>query len=128
MLDTHAVVFDALAPQRLTPAARRAIERGDREGNLAVSDITLWEIAMLVARQRLDVPVSTDEFLRTALAARTIAVLPITPAIAVAAQSDGFVHGDPADRLIAATALVHHARLVTSDERLRSVATLRTIW
>lgn len=128
MLDTHAVVFDALDSQRLSPAARRAIERGDREGELAVSDITLWEIAMLVARQRLKVPVPAEEFIRTALAARTIAVLPITPAIAITAQSDEFVHGDPADRLIAATALVNDARLVTSDDRLRSVAVLRTIW
>lgn len=50
------------------------------------------------------------------------------PAIAVLAQSDEFEHGDPADRIIAATAIVHGARMVSADHQLKRLAGLRVIW
>ena len=49
LLDTCALIFDALTPERLTPAAAAALDQGEREGNLACADISLWEIAMLIA-------------------------------------------------------------------------------
>ena len=55
-------------------------------------------------------------------------MLPITAQIAVLAQSDMFSHGDPADRLIAATALLHRAPLITSDVRLRKLKDVVTLW
>jgi PIN domain nuclease of toxin-antitoxin system len=52
VLDTNALIFDALQPKRLTPRALRAIETASARGELACSDISLWEIAMLVAKNR----------------------------------------------------------------------------
>lgn len=124
VLDTHALVYDALSPERLGPAAAKAIDAGD----LACSDISLWEIAMLVARGRLDPGMAAAAFIEDVLVARNIRVLPITPAIAALAQDERFRHGDPADRLIAATSLVHQAALVTADQQLQGIAGLATVW
>ncbi len=127
VLDTHVLVFDALDPGRLTPAAREVIQEAFERGVLACADISLWELAMLLARGRLEVTVDPGQFISDLLLARGVRVLPITPEIAMLAQSERFLHGDPADRLIAATALAHGARLVTADRRLLDVADLPTI-
>jgi PIN domain nuclease of toxin-antitoxin system len=66
-------------------------------------------------------------FLRLVLDARSVRVLQITPEIAAQSVSLG-LHGDPADRLIAATAVVYRATLVTSDERLRGARLVPTLW
>ncbi len=128
VLDTNALIFDALQPKRLTPRALRAIETASARGDIACSDISLWEIAMLVAKSRLDPGAELTQFLHDMIQARGLRVLPITPEIAALAQSAQFTHGDPADRIISATALYHQAKLVTADARLRKLKTLEVVW
>ena len=129
ILDTCTLVFDALAPERLGTHARRAIEEGEANGSLACSDISLWEIAMLVAKERLDPGTDALSFLKLVLASRVIQPLPITPEIAKIAATDAlFAHHDPADRIIAATALHYKGPLVTCDEALQAVKGLKIIW
>jgi len=128
LLDTCALIFDALTPERLTPLAREALERGEAEGTLACADITLWEIAMLVGKGRLDPGVDSATFCRLALDARRVSVLPITPEIARASIEIDLPHGDPADRLIAATADAYAAVLVTIDKNLRDSPAVATLW
>lgn len=128
--DTHILLFWADAPQRLSAAARNALDQDLSTGQLACCDISLWEIAMLQARGRINRPadLSITAYLDDIVLAMGLTVLPITPTIAERAQHPDFLHGDPADRLIAATALVHKAPLVTADEKLRRVPGLRCIW
>jgi len=126
VIDTHVLVQDALEPRRISTRARRALE-GDH-GPLAASDISLWEMAMLIAKGRVRVAADAAQFIDDVIQARAIRVLPITPAIAVLAQSDAFAHGDPADRIIAATAIVHGAALVTADKALQKTRRLTAIW
>ena len=128
VLDTHALVYDALAPGRLSVRARKAIESGYADRALACSDISLWEIALLISRKRLDPAMDARQFLDDLVAARQVRVIPISPEIAVLSQSDMFAHGDPADRLIAATARLYQAPLVTSDAQLRKLKDVSTIW
>jgi len=128
VLDTNALIYDALQPKRLTQRALRAIEAASENGDIACSDISLWEIAMLVAKKRLDLGTELTGFLHDVIQARALRVLPITPEIAALSQSAQFGHGDPADRIIAGTALYHHARLVTADARLRRLAAVETVW
>jgi PIN domain nuclease of toxin-antitoxin system len=128
LLDTLAIVFDPVAPERLTRRAAAAIARAASQGLLACSDISLWEIAMLAARGRLELGVDPAVFMDKAIQARSLSVLPIVPQIAVLAQPGMFAHGDPADRIIAATALHHRARLVTADERLHGLKGLTVVW
>lgn len=120
VLDTNAFIFDALNPARLSRKARSLIERAHTQSNLCCSDISLWEIAMLIAKGRLDPGTGALEFMNLALAARSIAVLPITPEIAeLSTKLPEPVNSDPADRLIAATAIHHRATLISTDVNLR---------
>ena len=128
VLDTHALIYDALTPARLSARARKAIALAFTEREIACSDISLWEIAMLIARKRLNPAMDARQFLDDMIAARHIQVLPISAEIAVLSQSDMFSHGDPADRLIAATARLHGAPLITSDAKLRKLKEVSTIW
>jgi len=129
VLDTCALIYDALSPNSLSRKAGKAITRGDDDGLLACSDISLWEIAMLIGKGRLDPGTDAVTFLRLLISARNIRVIPISPEIAAtSASSTLFVHGDPADRIIAATAIVHKADLVTCDGHLSAVKGLRVIW
>ncbi len=116
VLDTNAIVFDALQPARLSRSARSLVERAHAQDDLACCDISLWEIAMLVSRGRLDTGIPALEFLKLAIAARSIRVLAINPEIAGLSMSlSEAVGGDPADRLVAATAVFHRATLITTD-------------
>ena len=127
LLDTCALIYDALQPSRLSKRARAAIESAARTGDITISDITLWEIVMLVEKGRLDPGTEVDHFLRLAMASRSIVVLPITIDIAVRSAALE-LHGDPADRLIAATSVEHDAPLVTSDKSLRQSIEVDTLW
>jgi PIN domain nuclease of toxin-antitoxin system len=128
LLDTCVLVFDALAPDRLSGVARDALARAEAEGALACADISLWELAMLIRKGRLDPGTDAATFCRLALDARGVRVLPITAEIAVESTRLDLPHGDPADRLIAATAIVHGAALLTVDENLRASPAVETLW
>jgi len=128
--DTHVLLFWADQPERLSVAAQHAIEQGLSANTLACADISLWEIAMLHARGRLNRAAGIDvtDYLHDILLAMDMMILPITPEIATFAQDERFTHGDPADRLIAATAIIHAAPLISADAKLAAVPGLRCIW
>jgi PIN domain nuclease of toxin-antitoxin system len=128
VLDTCALVFLALAPERLSETAATAIsEEQEADGILACADITLWELAMLIERGRIQPGVEAREFIELALAAGPVEVLPVTPAIACRSVALP-VHGGPAARLIAATAIEHSAPLITADGRLLACPVVKTLW
>ena len=128
--DTHIPLFWANAPSRLSRSAAAALDKGRQDGQLAIADISLWEIALLHERGRLRLPddVPAVEYLSRLLQALRLNVLPITANIAVLSRSSLFQHGDPADRLIAATALHGGWPLITADEKLRALPDLHCIW
>lgn len=126
--DTHVLVFDALAPSRLSAKARRRLKDGEPAGQLACADISLWEIAMLIAKGRLKVNEEPGVFIQTVLDARGYRVLPITSEIAGLSQSADIAQKDSADRLIAATALATGADLLTADAAMKKIQGLKVIW
>ena len=128
--DTHVLIFWASTPEKLPDKASQLIRTGLKKGSLACSDISLWEIAMLVDKKRLALPQATkaSDYIQAIVDAIDLTVLPITSEIAELAQLDDFVHGDPADRLIAATALANNARLITADTKLHKVKRLKCEW
>ena len=128
VFDTHAMLYWALEPKRLSIKAKRELERARERGELACADISLWEIAMLVDHGRLKLAIDTKLFLDDLLMALQLNVVPVNTDIATLAQSSFAAHGDPADRLIGATALYLKAPLLTRDVRLTDNRNLKTIW
>jgi PIN domain nuclease of toxin-antitoxin system len=127
LLDTHALVWMVGEPGRLSRAATTAIRAAQGQGGVGVSAITLWELASLVARGRIQAYGTVEASVR--LLIEGITVKPITPEIAaVAAQFPDDFSKDPADRLIAATARAEGIGLVTRNEKLRHSPLLNTIW
>jgi PIN domain nuclease of toxin-antitoxin system len=128
IMDTCALIFDALTPERLSRAAKKTIDIAEHQKKLACCDISLWEIAMLVEKRRLNPGTDVQNFLQLLLKARFIQVLPINSAIASISCSSIFHNYDPADRLVAATTIHHHAKLITCDEKIRNINSLEIIW
>jgi PIN domain nuclease of toxin-antitoxin system len=117
LLDTHVVIWLTTNDPALGRQSLALYERVREEGNVAVSPITFWEMAMLVAKGRLGAartPTQHWDIIRGAGAQE----LPITSEIAILAAEIKQLHGDPADRFIVATAIAHQATLMTADRAL----------
>jgi len=124
VLDTHAVLWWAGDPKRLSAQAAATIEKADRVGLPA---IVFWETALLVRKGRLDLGMSVREWAEKIQLVPRVEALQLTPEIAVLA--DGLrMHADPADRFVVATAIHHRVSLVTKDRPLRRLKILKTIW
>lgn len=127
-VDTHIVIWDALEPEKLSPSAKRALTRADREDGILMSEITLWEIAMLMKKRRLVVDTDYPTFIDLVLQSRNYVLQNLTPAIADASVNiDLGKNKDPADHIIAATALVKGISLVTADRQIQTCPTIKTI-
>jgi PIN domain nuclease of toxin-antitoxin system len=129
LLDTCVLIYDALSPEKLSRRAVAELERGRSSGALACCDISLWEIAMLARRGRITVPGEIKNLLNDMVLANRLTILSITPEIAALSADEGvFAHKDPADRIIAATAMINKVPLVTCDALLQGVRGLKAIW
>ncbi|MEZ5671032.1 MAG: type II toxin-antitoxin system VapC family toxin [Thiotrichaceae bacterium] len=127
ILDTCILLFDSLSPERLSKVATEVLESGEKTGQLYCSDISLWEIAMLKQKQRIIIATDYLSFMQSILRSRNIQVLSITPEIAALSVSLQLIQADPADRLIAATTVAHHAQLLTADQKLLD-SQVPTLW
>lgn len=123
------MIFDALDPQKLSVFAKKTIAQAEEKNNIFCCAISLWEIAMLIQKNRLQPGVATENFLDILLHARNIQVLSINTAIAALSTTlHSPKHFDPADRLIAATTIHYQASLITSDKYLQKLSGLATVW
>lgn len=120
LLDTHAWV-DVVTGEKLAPAGKRRIAAASDAGTLWIAAITQWEIAMLAARGRLQLGMATLDWITASLQRSGIQVAHIEASIAVdAVELPGAFHGDPADRLIVATARHLGGTLATRDRAIRA--------
>ena len=125
VLDTHAWIWWASAPGKLGRRGRAAIEDADRIG---IPAVCCFEVAAAAAKGRITLDRAPLEWLEQALALPRAELLALTPTIAVKATQLGVFHGDPADRLIVATALVDGAPLVTKDRNIRAYTAVSSVW
>jgi len=128
LVDTHVVVWLAFDQDQISRKGRTAIDNARRNGDgLAISDITLLELATLVSKGRIQLDISLESFLQE-VEARFV-VLPISGRACVRAIGLPAAYPkDPADRIIGATALVEGLSLLTADREIRRSKALPTIW
>lgn len=127
LLDTHVLVWAVEDSKHLSRAAASEIRRARRHGGLAVSAITVWELAWLLAHGRIQARGTIEAAVRLLL--EDVTIRPITPEVAALATQfpDDYPH-DPTDRLIGATARAEGLTLITRDEKIRRCPLLKTVW
>lgn len=126
VLDTHSWLWWVSNDANLSRAAAKEIRAAKRIGVCAISCL---EVATAVAKGRVQLDRDPLVWMQQALALDRVELLPISPSIAVQATQLGReFHGDPADRLIVATAILETATLVTKDERIRAYPAVTTVW
>ncbi|MGB7753711.1 MAG: type II toxin-antitoxin system VapC family toxin [Candidatus Acidiferrales bacterium] len=128
LVDTHVVVWLVLDAERVSAKARSAISEARKSANgLAISGISLLELATLASKGRIQLNTSLESFLQE-IESRFI-VLPISGRVCARAIALPATYPkDPADRIIGATALVEGLSLVTADREIRRSRALQTIW
>ena len=118
LLDTHVLIRWLFEARKLSRVQHRTLESAAKRGEpMALSAISLLEIAILASGEKPSLKVSLDEFLQDLNSNPAFRVLPLTYEIAREVASLAVLR-DPADRAIAATARVHRLRLLTSDQRI----------
>jgi PIN domain nuclease of toxin-antitoxin system len=129
LLDSHVLVWLVADPERLSRQAASAIRRARMNDGLAISAITVWELASLFSRGIIRSQTTVESSVQNLLTRSGVVILPITAEIAaIGTQFSVDYPKDPADRLIGATAMAEGIALVTKDERLRAFHLLKTIW
>lgn len=127
LVDTQLVIWLAVEPDKVSRRASEAIREARRVDGVAISDKTLWELAMAFAKGRIGDDLSLRDLLEET--ERTFVVLPVNAAIAERSVQFGkSFPSDPADRIIAATAIVYGLRLVTAHAQIRKSGDVSCIW
>lgn len=119
LLDTHTWLWLVGGAEPLKRPVLSAVEGAARRGRIRVSAISVWEVAMLQAKGRIRLAKDCLAWVQEALSAPGTSLVPLTPEIAVeSSRLPGEFHGDPADRILVATARLLDATLLTRDERI----------
>ena len=129
LLDTHAWVWWTTGSDRLSSRGKAAVRRAAAEGELLLSAISVWEVAKLVEKGRLQFDRDAESWIEKALEMPGLTLVPLTPAIACRACAlPPPFHDDPADQIIVATARMEGATILTVDERIRRYPHCQTLW
>ena len=123
LLDTHVILWSLLKPNELHSNIKEIIDLAQDKSRLLLSSISLWEIAMLKSKKRINIYEPITEFLKSITAIEGLTIIDITPEIAANSTTllEDF-HGDPADRIITASCVNYGAMLLTRDHQIISWA------
>jgi PIN domain nuclease of toxin-antitoxin system len=129
VMDTHVWIWWVSNPDLLSPEARTLIDKAVMEKKIYISSMSCWEVAMLVAKGRLQLTVEVGDWIRASETLPFIQFVSVTNAIALKAvrlPMKSLI--DPIDRIIIATALVLDLVLITKDKKIRKEAPIKTVW
>jgi len=129
VLDTHVLVWWAAGGSQLSRLAREAIEAEVPDGEILISAISAWEVAMLAKAGRLALTMDAGAWLDTVAQVPAVRFVPVDVRISVqSVDLPGEFHKDPADRIIVATARHHSVPVVSADLKIRDYPHVQTIW
>ena len=127
VLDTHALLWWALDPARLSPRAAEVCAQMERDGGFA-SAISVWELGVKVKNGKLDLGMTLPEFVRRLASSAVVELVPVDATIWLRTVALDWDHRDPADRVIVATALEKGLPIMSKDEALQSFSEVSCVW
>ena len=130
VLDTHVLVWWVNGGRELTTPAKQAIKQELSDtGEILISSITAWEIALLVDKERLSLTMNIDDWFVVVGKIEGVHFVPLDNDLAIQSVTlPGEFHKDPADRMITALARRHSIPLITADTKIRGYRHVKTIW
>jgi len=121
LVDTHIWLWHLNGEPSLSTRVKKCIDACALENELYLSAISVWEIAMLVSKNKIILNTSCQAWINKSLSLPGVSLLPLSPEIAIeSCQLPGNFHGDPADRIIVASAKVENLCLISRDKKLSS--------
>lgn len=129
VLDTHVWLWWISNPGEMSASARKTIDHEMADGEICISSISAWEVAILVKKGRLDLTMSAEDWIARSEALPFLRFIPVNNRIALkSAHLPGQLHDDPADRIIIATTITLGGTLVTKDDKIRKYEHVRSTW
>ncbi len=126
LLDTHVLIWLASEPSQLSAAARDAIRA--HPASLHISVVSAWEVALLVKRGRLLLPLPAEAYWTRAIAHHGLIELPVTSRVAQASVALPDLHNDPFDRILLAECATRGLSLISRDAVIARYPGVRVIW
>ena len=119
LLDTHVFLWLMNGDETLKPETRKLIQSTCKENNLLLSAISIWEIALLLKKERISLTQPLPQWIDKAKALSFLKIIPLDADIALESCAlPGDFHGDPADRMIVATSRIFNSPLMTRDKKI----------
>lgn len=129
LLDTHAWIWFVSNPELLSSHAIESIDVAVREKAVLISSISVWEVSLLVKRNRLTLTMDLNDWIARSESLPFFSFIPVDNKIAhKSVLLPPPLHDDPADRIIIASAIINDAILITKDEKIQNYPNVRSLW
>jgi len=129
VIDTHVLVWWSTKSKKLSKKAAQEFEIHKKRQEVCVSSISLWEIALLVKKGKINFTIGFDIWLKEIESVSFLRFIPVDNSIAInSINLPDFTNKDPADKIIVATAINLGAKLITSDRRILNYKGVNAIW
>lgn len=129
LLDTHSLIWWINKSSNLSKKAKNLIDKEANSGLIMVSSMSVWEIALLIKKERLQLSMDLNSWLAQIESLPFVKFVPVDNTIAIKSVFlPGKFHADPADRIIVATAREKGAKLITGDKKIRQYPHVQAVW
>ncbi|MBF2005693.1 MAG: type II toxin-antitoxin system VapC family toxin [Chlorogloeopsis fritschii C42_A2020_084] len=119
VLDTCALIWWSLDPERLSQSAKKVCNQMEREKNGIVPSIAIWEIAIKIKNKKLDIGVNLNEYVASLKQSSVVRIVPIDEDVWLESVKLEWSHRDPVDRVVVALATSNQASIITADKEIR---------